>query len=507
MAVKLRIFLAAIALLGAALTFSSVAQDDAVFEMKEASVLDEDGSLISDYFRYGVVALQGAPCTTTPAKDVVYPKLKSKSPLYGQISFRGGFGMYGSGLGVGTVGKGYYFVIDESAPDETAKGEADKPALQQPVRTRATLGRVANAESAKLAAKYDTLYFDANRDSDLTNDPVRKVSKKRPTGLFSLGGGTAGTRVFDFVQVKREGDGQTDEGRVKLLPWLNIQSRRQAYFILMSTVVRKGNIRIAGQDYEAMMGNRFYGSSTSLLMKPAKSSGTRGSSQWKPVPLNTMHQSEDGFYTVSVDPDGSKVTVRPYRGKYGQFEIGTKGREIEKLGIVGSLQSKDQVMVALGKPDYFYTAERPKQCRLPVGDYQPSYITVDYGSVTVRLSASSYNTSGQRTAQSGFGIKIQEDKPFVLDFAKQPTIVFTGPTKGQVYRPGRTISIKALMLEPELGMMIRGLYDTTNKTGTRTTTNEQGKSVSVPRYASLHPTVSITDSSGRQVANGTMPFG
>ena len=164
-------------------------------------------------------------------------------------------------------------------------------------------------------------------------------------------------------------------------------------------------------------------------------------------------------------------------------------------------------MVALGKPDYFYTAERPKQCRLPVGDYQPSYITVDYGSVTVRLSASSYNTSGQRTAQTGFGIKVQEDKPFVLDFAKQPTVVFTGPTKGRVYRPGDKISIKALMLEPELGMMIRGLYDMTNETGTRTATNEQGESVSVPRYASLHPTVSITDSSGKQVANGTMPFG
>ncbi len=507
MAIGPRFLLAAIAVFVAVSSFPSAAQDDAIFDMKEASVLDEDGSLISDYFRYGVVALQGAPCNTTPAKNVVYPKLKSKSPLYGQISFRGGFGMYGSGLGVGTVGKGYHFVIDESSPDHTAKKEGDQPARQQPVRTRATLGRVANAESAKLAAKYDTLYFDANRDSDLTNDPVRKVSKKRPTGLFSLGGGSSGTQVFDFVQAKREGDAQAGEGSIKLLPWLNIQSRRQAYFILMSTVVRKGNIRIAGQDYEAMMGNRFYGSSTALLLKPAKSSGSQASSRWKPVPLNTMHQTENGFCTVSVDPDGSKVKVSPYRGKYGQFQIGTRKRDIDKLGVVGTLQSKEQTTVSLGKPDYFYTAERPKQCRLPVGDYQSSYITVDYGSVTVRLSASSYNTSGQRTAQTGFGIKIREDKPFVLDFAKQPTVVFTGPAKGNVYRPGDKVSIKALMLEPELGMMIRGLYDTTKKTGTRRATDEQGKSVNVPSYASLHPTVTITDSSGREVASGTMPFG
>lgn len=503
------VFLAVIAVLAAASWFPSVvAQEDAIFDMKEASVLDEDGSLISDYFRYGVVALQGAPCNTTPAKNVVYPKLKSKSPLYGQISFRGGFGMYGSGFSVGTAGKGYHFVIDESAPGDAAKEEADKPVPQKSGRTRAAVrGRVANAEAAKLAAKYDTLYFDANRDSDLTNDPVRKVGKKRPTGLFSLGGGSSGTQIFDFVQVKREGDAQAGEGPVKLLPWLNIQSRRQAYFILMSTVVRKGNIRIAGQDYEAMMGNRFYGSSTALLLKPAKSSGSQASSRWKPVPLNTMHQTETGFCTVSVDPDGSKVKVSPYRGKYGQFQIGTRKRDIDKLGVVGTLQSKEQMNVSLGKPDYYYTADRPKQCRLPVGDYQPSYITVDYGSVTVRLSASSYDTSGQRTAQTGFGIKIREDKPFVLDFAKQPTVVFTGPTKGRVYRPGDKISINALMLEPELGMMIRGLYDTKQKTGTRTATDEHGKSVRVPSYASLHPSVSITDSSGKEVASGTMPFG
>jgi len=365
---------------------------------------------------------------------------------------------------------------------------------------------VSNSEAAKIAAKYDTLYFDANRDSDLTNDPVRKVSKKRPNGFSSLGWGR-GTQFFDFVEVKREGTAQASKGPAKVLPWLNLQSRQQAYFILMSTVVRKGTIRIGGKDYEAMMGNRYYGSSMTLLLKPASSSGARGSSRWKPIPLNTMHQTNGDYCTVSFNPSGSKVTVSPYRGKFGQLEIGARGRDIDKLGVVGSLRSKEQMMVPLGKPDYFYTAERPKQCRLPEGDYQASYITVDYGSVTARLSGSSYNASGQRTTNIPFGIKIREGKPFVLDFASQPTVVFTGPTKGHVYHPGDRVSIRALMLETELGMMLRGLYDTTQETGTRSATDEHGKSVKVPRYTSLHPTVSITDSSGKEVANGTMPFG
>ncbi|MBC8870926.1 MAG: hypothetical protein H8E44_15995 [Planctomycetes bacterium] len=502
MANKLWVFLALLAVFLCSTSFTAaVAQEDAVFDMKEASVLDEDGSLISDYFRYGVVALQGAPCSTTATKKVVYPKLKSKSPLYGHINFGGGFVGYGAGLGTVAAGKGYHFVIDESAPDDSAKAEADPPASRQPVRTRAAVrARASIAESVKIAAKYDTLYFDANRDLDLTNDPVRKVSKKRPTGLFSLGGGS-GTQVFDFVHVKRDGDAQGKDA-TKLLPWLNLQSRKQAYLILMSTVVRKGSIRVGGQEYEALMGSRYHGSTTTLLVKPAKSSA-----RWKPMPLNMLHQTDGEFYTVSVDPNGSKVKVSPYEGKFGQLQIGARGRDIDKLGVVGALQSKDQIMVSLGKPDYFYTAERPKECRLPVGDYQTSSLTVDYGSVTVRLSASRYDTSGRVSSRSAFGIKIREDKPFVLDFANQPTVAFTGPTKGHVYRPGDKVSIKALMLEPELGMMIRGLYDLKNKTGTRSATDEQGKSVSVPRYASLHPTVSITDSSGKEVANGTMPFG
>ncbi len=496
MYIRLRIVLASLAvLLSTSLSVAAREQEDAVFEMRAASILDEDGRLISDYFRYGVVALQGAPCSTTPAASVVYPKLKSKSPLYGCITFAGA----ASGS---TVGNGFHFVIDESAPLDAKKTGGEQNASKQSAPSRTGTRKPATA-----GAKYDVLYFDANLDSDLTNDPVRTPSKKPARGLSTLGVSSEGTRIFDCVDVKPNGDSQPGTRSTRLLPWLHVQSRQQAYLVLMSTVVRKGTIRIAGHSYEAMLGSRLYGSPGSLLLKTDESLGTRSSTRWKPVPLNTLHQADGGFYTVSTSPKGERVTVSPYRGKFGQFKIDSRERGIEKLGAVGTLQSKEQLVVSVGKPEYYYTAERPKKCRLPVGDYQSSYLTVDYGSVTVRLSANRYDLSGQRTTQATYGIKIREDRPFVLDFSGQPAVVFTSPTKDNVYRPGDKIVLKALVLEPSLDLMIRGLYDTTQETGTRAAQNEQGESVSVPRHASLHPSVSITNSSGTEVAKGKMPFG
>jgi hypothetical protein len=55
--------------------------------------------------------------------------------------------------------------------------------------------------------------------------------------------------------------------------------------------------------------------------------------------------------------------------------------------------------------------------------------------------------------------------------------------------------------------MISGLEDTSTVTGKFDYRDENGNPMSIPRYKSLDPTVVITDSSGKQVASGKMPFG
>jgi hypothetical protein len=64
-----------------------------------------------------------------------------------------------------------------------------------------------------------------------------------------------------------------------------------------------------------------------------------------------------------------------------------------------------------------------------------------------------------------------------------------------------------MLTDASSGMLIRGLYDTTKAPEQRAIRTLSGGSVSYPVYASLVPMITITDSSGKQVASGPMPFG
>ena len=54
-----------------------------------------------------------------------------------------------------------------------------------------------------------------------------------------------------------------------------------------------------------------------------------------------MHEVDGRFYRLSVAPAGDKLTVSPYRGKLGSFQVRSGDRELGKLGAVGLLISKD----------------------------------------------------------------------------------------------------------------------------------------------------------------------
>ena len=85
-----------------------------------------------------------------------------------------------------------------------------------------------------------------------------------------------------------------------------------------------------------------------------------------------------------------------------------------------------------------------------------------------------------------FPIQIRKDKPFVLDLANKPEIYFARPEKDAVYKSGEEVRVIAILIDPVLDIMIRGL-------------NENNKS--------LDPMVTIADSNGKTVAEGPMPFG
>ena len=98
-------------------------------------------------------------------------------------------------------------------------------------------------------------------------------------------------------------------------------------------------------------------------------------------------------------------------------------------------------------------------------------------------------------------------KPCVLEFSDKPLVLFNSPLKDQTFKPGDTVRVGAAIVDPALDLLLRGVKDTTQKLSERTYTDREGNKVTVPTYASLDPQVVITDSSGKQVAEGKIPFG
>ena len=103
--------------------------------------------------------------------------------------------------------------------------------------------------------------------------------------------------------------------------------------------------------------------------------------------------------------------------------------------------------------------------------------------------------------------EIRKDKPYVLDFTAKPEVDFQSPTEGKTFKLGEQIRLAAVIRIPDNGLLIGGLVDTSKKIGETKRMAEDGKPVTSPRYASLDPTVVIASSSGKKVAEGTMPFG
>jgi hypothetical protein len=71
---------------------------------------------------------------------------------------------------------------------------------------------------------------------------------------------------------------------------------------------------------------------------------------------------------------------------------------------------------------------------------------------------------------------------------------------------GEVLTVKAVLIDPELDIMIRGLYDT-NRKQKKEYVLPDGKKHTYERNLSLDPKVIITRADGKKVTEGVMPFG
>ena len=421
-----------------------------VFDMDEVSVFDVIGT--SQTFFRG----QSGSCYDKPrmADVAKYPRFKSDKPLYGSIRF-GGIPAKQDAPGE------YHFAIDESAG--TNQG-------------------------------YDLLYFDQDCDGSLTNESPLTIKKNPPEGVMQKSSSIEQQVCFNSIDVNFD-FGPDGEHSIEIMPRLMIRSgRSRLHFI--ATKVRKGQIDIDGAEYNAIVGYSFLigrrfdlpGAGFNLIQKDDPQNPPRW---WGADGLTSIHAIGGKHYRFATTPLGDKLIVRPYMGRLGVFEVGAGGRDIQDISITGSLRSKDTA-VAIGGNLERGSPMPAKSCRLPVGDYFPAYVTVKLDRLQIGIS-NNYHSDRRSSGRElpVFGIKIRADRPCVLDFSNKPDVMFTSPEKDHRIKLGEQLSVSAVLIDPELDIMIRRLYNTGQER----------------ERVSLDPKVVITRADGEKVAEGVMPFG
>jgi hypothetical protein len=303
---------------------------------------------------------------------------------------------------------------------------------------------------------------------------------------------------------------------LKVLPVLRPMGFSQAYLTLTPVVARRGQIKLGDQQFTAwltqtgMITGRFDTPYTALSLVPADPTRRILSALSGMTGLSGLHWANGKYYRISATPSGDKLTIAPYAGDTGVLKVSAGSRQgIEKLGISGRLRA-DQTMLPVGDTTPLIPTEKLPQHRIPVGEYTPMSLAVDFGKYALSFSANYYSKEephARTTTPSAAVLKIRKDQPLVLDFSHKPAVWFLSPAKEQAVKPGETVRLQAAIVEPEMNLLIRGLNDTSQVIEQREYRFPGSEPVEIPRYASLDPTVTITDAAGKQVAQGTMPFG
>jgi len=468
-----------------------------VFEMREVSVFG--GSRSRE-----LVSGQYAQCETEPDGDVkAYPNLKSTRPLYGVVKFARDYLQPDSGVE-------YHFVIDEAGSVPPAKEESSL------LKTLSeALKGASDKRSQPTRNTYDRLYFDLNRDLDLTNDPILQPVKDPPSGAIPTWEAKQKV-VFEDITLKFDFGAELGSRPFPVLPRLLIREYEgedysMLYFI--AKTAREGRIHIGTREYDAVLGQtdmitgRFDRRFTTLLLTPV---GARNEREWwwGADEVGAMREVEGKYYTTSTTPLGDKLVVKEYEGEFGVLKMGEGGRDIKDFTVRGSLRSKNTALAVGTRKGEYGNYEAVQQCRLPVGEYLASYLTFSFGGLIIGVSGNYHSDGKPRDMERTrvYSIKIQKDKPCVLDFSNKPEVMFASPARDQTFRPDDEIEVKAVLTDPVLDIMIRDLDDTTRKQKESIKLSD-GRTRTIERQLSLDPMVTITNSSGKVVSEGKMPFG
>jgi hypothetical protein len=433
--------------------------EEKVFKLTPSSVFKINPQLRLRFARGLWIDTQETPLPEIKA----YPKFKSPRPLYGTIVLGGEDDVDPSAR------RSFAFVLDSTHPD-------------QPL--------------------YNLLTIDLNRDLDLSNDRIRFPLRRQSPAQMLPYLGIQWQAYFPPVHIPLPcGDGR--ERSLEIIPRVIVYPQRTT-LSLVTSIANQGMLSIGGRKFRAVLGHSMdipgwfdHARNTLYLIRTdtGKPFYWQGADQ-----LKTWHRVNGTFYGFSATPIGDRLSVRPYRGPMGTLKIGAGPRKLDRMTLHGSLESSDRI-VAVGSNLEMEQLKPAAHAELPVGDYRPFQLIVEYGTLRIDLRQNLHSEEKLKDRQGRphvYGLRIREHEPYVLDFSNTPQILFASPASSQTIRPGQRLSVKAMLTDPHLDMFVRNL---------ETVDHSQTSGRSRPPRTPRSPTVLITRADGQSVAEGVMPFG
>jgi len=294
------------------------------------------------------------------------------------------------------------------------------------------------------------------------------------------------------------------------IPALDFPKKRPPSFLARMTrtnrdKVKTAELTVAGRAFKIILGDHpryeFY------LHDVATD---RGPYWWGSWSAHSYHKIGDRFFQFMIVADGTKIAGRVYPGPFGTIQAGKGGRDIEKVQFNGSVDQDGSVSAPIGEPEDYWTSA-VTECQIPVGDYTANLMTVSHDHLRIEIS-NNYHTNAQGQSRGDkktvYGMQVREDKPYILDFSNAPAVVFDQPAKEtSTFARGEEIKFAAVLIDPKLDVMIRGLEDASVKVDKEYKDSEGNVTSRYKVNKSLDPKVVITRSDGEVVAEGVMPFG
>ena len=97
-------------------------------------------------------------------------------------------------------------------------------------------------------------------------------------------------------------------------------------------------------------------------------------------------------------------------------------------------------------------------CEVPVGDYTPGDLAVDYGPLHFVIVGNRYvDGEPYGSGPMTYPLKIRKGEPYVLCFSERAEVLFVSPAKETRIKPGDELTVEAVLIDPKLDVVIGDL--------------------------------------------------